>query len=160
MLKLRENEEIIKTIRQHRSIVAGAVAWPVIFAGLAAAAFYRMDLVIFGYSWEITAAGVLFATLVILYKIYVWRKNALVITNQRIILDIRHSAFSKTVTELLYRDIYDISFKQTGLPALIGRYGNLIIKTPSGSEVIFDKVPSPASVVETINRIRAGVPVH
>lgn len=154
MISLRENEEILKIVHQHRSVVAGSISWFVIFAGLASFAFFKFDFNAFGYSWEITAGVMLIASLIILYKIYLWRKNALIITNQRVILNIRQGMFSRVVTELLYRDIYDISFKQIGPFALINRYGKLMIKTPSGSEIIFDKVPLPAEVVRIINEAR------
>ena len=154
MFTLRENEEIVKVVRQHRSVMAGTISWSVILAGFVSYAFINFDLDTFGYSWEIIIGVILIAVIVILYKIYIWRKNALIITSQRVIFDARQGAFSRTVTELLYRDIYDISFKQVGLSALMNRYGQLIIKTPSGSEITFDKVPSSASVIETINKIR------
>lgn len=154
MITLRENEEVLKMVRQHRSVLSGAIAWPVIFAGLVFWAFARFDIDIFGYSREVIVAVILIATLIILYKFYIWRKNALIITNQRVILDSRPGMFSRTVTELLYRDIYEISFKQAGLSSLINRYGQVVIKTPSGSEIVFDKVPSPAEVIKTINEIR------
>jgi uncharacterized membrane protein (DUF485 family) len=160
MITLRENEEIVEIVRQHKSILTGAVFWPVIFAGLVSFGLLRFDLDIFGYSWEIVIGVVLIFTLIILYKIYIWRKNVLTITNQRVILNVREGAFSRTVTELLYKDIYDISFKQTGLTALLNRYGKLIIKTPSGSEVTFDKVPSPAKIVGSINKVRLNIPVQ
>lgn len=154
MISLRENEEILKIVHQHHSVVAGAISWSVIFAGLASFAFFKFDFNAFGYSWEIIAGVMIIAALIILYKIYIWSKNALIITNQRVLLNIRQGVFSRVVTELLYRDIYDISFKQIGLFALINRYGKLTVKTPSGSEIVFDKVPSPAEVVRTINEIR------
>jgi len=155
MITLRENEKLIKTVRQHRSVVAGPIIWSVLFAGLVSWVFLKFKLDVFGYSWEIAIGAVLIAALIILYKIYIWRKNALIITSQRVILNIRQGAFSRTVTELLYRDIYDISFKQSGLVALVNRYGKLIIKTPSGSEITFDKVPWPSEVVRVINEIRS-----
>ena len=157
MLTLRENEKTLKTVRQHRSVVAGAVSRSVIFAGLISFAFLKFNLDIFGYSRKIIAGVILIAALIILYKIYIWRKNTLIITNQRVILNIRQGAFSRTVTELLYRDIQSVSFKQSGLAALINRYGKLIMKTPSGSEITFDKVPSPAEVVRAVNEVRAGI---
>ncbi|MBI4158447.1 MAG: PH domain-containing protein [Candidatus Yanofskybacteria bacterium] len=160
MFKLRENEKLIKTVRQHRSVVVGAITWSVLFAGLVFWAFLKFKLNIFGYSWEIVIGAAFIAALIILYKLYIWRKNALIITNQRVILNIRQGIFSRTVTEFLYRDIYDISFKQSGLAALINRYGKLIIKTPSGNEITFDKVPSPMKVVDTINEIRGNLEIE
>lgn len=137
--------------------MAGAIIRAVLLAGFALFAFFKLNFEVWGYSWEIAVGILLIATLVILYKIFVWRKNDLVITDQRIILNARQGLFSRTVTELLYRDIHDISFKQAGLPALIYRYGRLIIKMPSGNEIIFDKVPSSAEIVKTINEVRAGI---
>ena len=155
MISLREMEKLVKIVRRHHSVVAGAVSWSVIFAGFVSFFVLRFNLNIFGYSWEIAIGAILIATLVILYKIYIWCKNALIITSQRIVLNIRHGIFSRTVTELLYRDVYDISFKQSGLAALMNRYGTLMIKTPSGSEIIFDKVPLSSEVVKVINEIRS-----
>ena len=122
-------------------------------------ALIKFKLDVYGYFWEIVVGTMFVATLIILYKIYIWRKNVLILTNQRVILNIRHGAFSQTVTELLYRDIHDISFKQVGLSALMNRYGKLIIKTPSGNEITFDRVPSSASVVEIINGIRRNMEI-
>ncbi len=160
MLILHENEKIVRTVRQHGSVMAGAVSWAVIIAGLITFAFFKFKLDVSGYSWEIVAGVVLVASIAILYKIFIWRKNALIITNQRVILNERQGAFSRIVTELLYRDIYDISFKQVGIAALIYRYGKLIIKTPAGSEITFDKVPSPAEIIGLINRVRLNVPAR
>jgi len=67
--------------------------------------------------------------------------------------------FSRTTTEILYRDIYDISIKQIGLAALTNRYGKLIIKTPSGNEIVFDKIPSPEKVVDIINTVRRNLEI-
>ena len=156
MLTLKENEKLVKMVRQHRSVMAGAIARSIIFTGLALFVFLKLDLDVFGYSREIIAGAVLIAVLVILHKIYIWRKNTFVITKQRVILNVWQGMLSRTVTELLYRDIYDISFKQVGFSALMNHYGKLIIKTPAQSEIIFDKVPSPAKVVGIINEIRAG----
>jgi len=156
VITLRENEKLIKMVRQHRSVMAGTIVWSVALAGLAIFALLRFRPDIFGYSLEIIAGIVLVAALTILHKIYIWRKNSLIITDQRIVLNERQGIFSRTVTEFLYGDIYDISFKQVGLAALLNKYGKLIIRTPSKSETAFDKVPSPAEVVEIINKIRDG----
>src|SRR3989344_6096212 len=121
MITLRENEKLIKTVRQHRSVVAGPITWSVLLAGLVSWAFLKFKLDVFGYSWEIVTGAILIAALIILYKFYIWRKKALIVTNQRVLLNIRHGAFSQPVTELIYRDIYDISFKQVGFSALIKR---------------------------------------
>ena len=154
MINLRENEGVLKTVRQHSSVMFGAIAWPAALASFVFWAFMKFDIDAFDYSREAVIGVVLLATLIILYNIYVWRKNVLIITNQRIILNSRPGMFSRTVTELLYQDIYELSFEQIGLLPMLNRYGRLIIKTPSGSETAFDKVPSPVEVVKTINEIR------
>lgn len=154
MIMLRENEKVLKIIRQHRSVIAGTVLLSVTFAGFITFVFLRYNFSIFGYSWEIITGVALIATITILYKIFIWRKNTLIITNQRIVLNDREGVFSRTVTELIYNDIHSIGFKQIGLSALLNRYGKLIMKTPSGNEIIFDKVSSPAEVVTIINEIR------
>ena len=98
MLNLRENEEVVKVVRQHRSVMAGAISWSVILAGFVSFTFIKFDMDAFGYSREIVIGIILIAALVILYKIYVWRKNTLIITSQRVIFDARRGAFSRSET--------------------------------------------------------------
>lgn len=155
MITLRENEQVVKIVRQHRSVVAGKIVWAVILAGLILFALLQFNVESFKYLKESAAGVILITFLVIIHKIYIWRKNALVITNQRIVFHLKSGLFSRTVTEILYKDIHDISFKQSGMGGLFYRYGKLIIKTPLGGEMIFDKVSSPAKVVETINKVRS-----
>lgn len=157
MISLRENEKILKIIRQHRSVIAGTIFLSVMLSGFVTFAFLRYDFNVLGYSWEIIIGAILIAALIIIYKIFIWHKNTLIVTNQRIIINDREGVFSRTVTELIYRDIHNISFKQVGISALLNRYGKLVMKTPSGSEIIFDKISSPAEVVRIINEIRGSI---
>ena len=95
MINLRENEKVLKTVRRHSSVMSGAIAWPAALASFVFWAFMKFDIDAFDYSREAVIGVILFATLIILYKICIWRKNVLIITNQRIILNSRPGMFSR-----------------------------------------------------------------
>jgi hypothetical protein len=80
--------------------------------------------------------------------------DALIITDQRVVENEQRGFFSKTVTELLYRDILEISYSKEGMSSSLYNYGDIKIRTASENELVFEKIPNPAEVVEVINRIR------
>ncbi len=94
--------------------------------------------------------------LFLLYKFYLWRNNKLTITNYRIINNEQRGLFSQTVTELLYRDITDVSFTQDGPSAMSFNYGTLIIRLPSQDQVKIEMIPKPSQVIEVLNKVRMG----
>lgn len=157
MISLRQNENLIKTVRRHWSFLLPAfLLWMLLPLGLLVVR-YLTDFNFFDYwSWVITFAS-LVVFVILLYKFFLWRNNALIITDQRIIENEQYGFFSKTVTELLYRDIQEISYDKHGLNASLYNYGDVRIRTASENEILVDGIPDPAAVVETINRIRQHV---
>jgi membrane protein YdbS with pleckstrin-like domain len=156
MFTLRENEKIIKVARQHGSVLFKTIFLAVLIVGALIFIFLKYNFNILGYSWSIVIASIVIASIIVLYKIHFWRKNALIITNQRVMLLNKNGFFSRTITELLYKDIYDISIKQVGILAIMNRYGKIMIHTPSRNNIIFDKISSPTEVVRIINEIRGN----
>lgn len=101
--------------------------------------------------------AVLLVLLMILYKCYIWRNNALVITNQRLVENEQRGFFSRTVTELLYRDILEVSYDKKGINASMYGYGDLKLRTAAENEIVFEKIPKPDETVEMINKVRQNL---
>ena len=152
---LRENEQLIKVVRRHKSSLSGlwAASTGVILLFFLALLYFKFNF--FGYAWQVFSVIALVLAFVILHKLYVWRHNVLFITNQRVIRNEQTGLFSKTVTEVLYQDIHEIVFNKKGFSAMMSNYGTLIIRTPSDNKVVFDKIPDPEKVVEIINKARS-----
>ncbi len=151
---LRQNENLVKIVRKHAIFVLPVFfTWPWLVVALILIR-YLIHFDFFGYWPPVLAFAVLLVLLVVLYRFFIWRMDALIITNQRVVENEQRGLFSKTVTELLYRDILEISYNKEGMNASLYNYGDIKIRTASENEIVFEKIPNPAGVVETINRIR------
>lgn len=158
-MEIQEGETIVARVRQHWfTMVQSFVVVAIVVAGLLAARLY-LQFDFLGYSSTVYLFTGLIIFLFLLYKFYLWRQNELLITNRRIINNQQRGLMSQTVTELLYRDITDVSFTQDGASAMGFNYGTLIIRLPSQDQVKVEMIPKPAKIMETINQVRMGVKV-
>ena len=153
---LRENEKLIKVIRRHKSSLGGTWSLSAGLVFLFLFVFFYFKFNFFGYGWQAFSVLVFILALVCLAKLYVWKNDALVITNQRVIRNEQSGLFNKTVTEILYQDVHEITFNKKGLASLMNNYGDLIIRTPSEHKIIFEKISDPEKVVEIINQTRTS----
>lgn len=156
-MQLRENEILIKIIRRHTSTlyIPFSLAWGILLAYLLIVYYFQFNF--FGYGWQ--ALGILIMVLAsfIIYKTYIWRKNAFLITNKRLINNEQGGLFNRTVTEVMYEDVNEIVFKQKGLSAAVSNYGTLVIRTPSENQIILERIPNPEKVVELINKAKSSL---
>ncbi len=151
---LRQNENLVKVVRKHVMFLLPVFfTWPLIIIALVLVR-YLAHFDFFGYWPLVLAFAVLLVLLIVLYRFFIWRMDALIITDQRVVENEQRGFFSKTVTELLYRDILEISYTKEGMVASLYNYGDIKIRTASENELVFEKIPGPAEVVEVINRIR------
>ena len=151
---LRQNEKLIKVVRRHMMfLVPVFFSWPLVIIGLVLVR-YVFDFNFLGYWGWILIFAVLLVALIILYKYFIWRNSALIITDQRVVENEQRGFFSKTVTELLYRDIREISYSKEGVNASIYDYGDLKMRTAADSDIIIEKIAEPDETVEIINQIR------
>ncbi len=155
-MELRDGETIIANIRQHWIVMAAAVSGAIAgFAVIIIAALY-LPFDFFGYASAVYALVVLILLAWLLFRLYIWRANALMVTNFRLINNEQRGLFNRTVTELLYHDITDISFTQDGVMASSYDYGTVVIRLPSQNQVMVQNIPHPSKVIELVNRIRMG----
>ena len=143
-------------MRKHAMFLLPAFfTWPLIVVVLILVR-YLVHFNFFGYWPLVLTFAVLLVLLIVLYRLFIWRMDALIITDQRIVENEQRGFFSKTVTELLYRDVLEISYDKEGVAASLYNYGDIKIRTAAENEIVFEKIPNPAEVVEVINRIRQG----
>ncbi len=155
---LRQNENLVKIVRKHSMFLLPVFfTWPLLVVALVLVRFLA-NFDFFGYWPPVLAFAVLLVLLVIAYKFFIWRMDALIITDQRVVENEQRGFFSKTVTELLYRDILEISYSKEGMSASLYNYGDIKIRTASENELVFEKIPNPAEVIEIINKIRQSGP--
>ena len=153
---LRQNEKLIKVARRHKMFLMPVFfSWPFVIVGLVLV-HYTLDFNFFGYWGWTLVFGALLVALIILSKYFIWRNSALIITNQRTVKNEQRGFFSKTVTELLYRDIREISYSKEGVNASLYDYGDLKIRTAADSDIIIEKIAEPDETVEIINQMRQG----
>lgn len=156
MIIVRPGEKIVQIVTRHWSRIQNAIIIPLIAIAAFVALRYYANFTFFGYGWQVFLAVLLGSGGYAAMKVFIWRHTALIVTNQRVIRHDQHSLFNKTVTELLYQDIADISFRKKGMSALMGGYGTIIIRTIGDRKLIFDRVPHPEHIVEQINQARMG----
>ena len=151
---LRQNEELIKIVRQHKMFLTSSLlGWPFLIVAFIILR-YAADFNFFGYWWWFLVFIILIVLIIILHKIFIWRNNGLVITNMRIIENEQRGIFNKLVTELLFDDIKEISYEKNGLNASIYNFGDLKLRTASENEVTIERVSEPEQVVDIINQLR------
>ncbi len=153
---LRENEQLVKVVRKHSIFfVPVFFTWPwiiVAFFGV----HYLAKFDFLGYWSLVITTVIVIVFLIILYRYYIWRMDALIITSQRVVESEQRGIFSKTITELLYQDILEISYDKEGVNASLYNYGDIKIRTASQNEIVINKIPEPDNVLELINTLRQG----
>ncbi|MEK7583030.1 MAG: PH domain-containing protein [Patescibacteria group bacterium] len=154
MIILRENEKIIKRAWQHwTALVPRILMWAVIL-GFLFAVRYSGDFDFYGeWRWVGFIASAL-AVIGMFWKIALWRASVVVLTNQRVYCGVRTGIFSKTVIELLYKDIKEVSYVREGIMASIFRYGDLHLMSAADATHVFERIPKPEYLVEIINKVR------
>ncbi len=151
---LRQNEELIKVARRHVFfIIPVFFTWPLLIPILFLIK-HLANFDFFGYWSLVLTAVILVVSFVLLFRLYIWKNDALVITNQRLIQNEQRGFFSKTVTQLLYKDVLEVSYDKSGLNASLYDYGDLKIRTAAEKEIVLEKIADPDKTVELINQIR------
>lgn len=155
-MNLRQDEKIILIIHRHWIYLVSAFTTPVVIFLILIITKVYFKFNFLGYTWQVFVGFLLFALIYIIYKIYIWRHNQLIITSQRLVNNQQRGIFDRTVTELLYQDLVDTSYVQTGVASSIYNYGDLILRILSENQIKIEQIPEPENVIELINRIRVS----
>jgi hypothetical protein len=154
MIILRENEKILRVVRRHRSTLTGAFGLPLLALALVIVVRSSFKFNFFGYPWQVIGALAGLSVIYISAKTLIWRRNALIITNQRIVHYSQTGLFKARMREIGYEDIADLVVQKKGLAALVGDRGALMLTTTARQRIAMDDIASPDAVVELINKMR------
>ena len=152
---LKENEEIIEMFRTYGLFIVLPVAIGLILALAPWFFFVRL--------YDLGSAGmavfVLLQTagwLLIIKTLYIWRRNLLVVTTLRIIDVNQKSIFNRTISEVGYDMMQNVTYEVDGVLATILNYGNLIFETiGSDTAYVFKRVKSPVRIQNIVIEAKA-----
>jgi len=154
VISLKEQERIITTLHRYCLTLVG---WFVLVLILFAVdAFFMFWL--FAHNWwgqTLFVLGILTGLFILVRTLFIWQKNVLLITTHRVIDIDQRGFFDKTVSEIPYDQIEDVSGRIKGFFGTILRYGDLTIQTGIGKvQIIAHYIKRPVQVQQDINERR------
>ena len=156
-VKLKESEEILIVIRQ--TPIAFATS---LFVGLTLFLlpfFLLFPLISWG-KWGMVIFCILLGIAIIfaLYRFIDWYFNCGIVTNMRVIDIEQKGLFARTVSEVPYYKIDDVSYHMKGVRQTMFRYGNVVVAIRGyRSSVTLRNVGKPAMVQELILEVERQV---
>ena len=156
-MNLRENESVIWSARRHWITIIGPLVFSFVATAVIIGTVYYFNLTLFGYQTEAVSLLILIMLLVDFYRYYIWSKNRLFITNQRVINCEQNGIFDRTVIEVLFQDISDIKFSQSGPTADAFDYGDIVLRTSGETEIRLKMMPNPEKIMEIINQTKVQI---
>jgi len=156
-IKLKEGEKILLVVRQTpiafaNSILIGTFLFLLPF-------FFLFPLFTRG-KWGVAGFIALLAVAVIFsfYRLVDWYFNCGVITNMRVIDIDQKGLFQRTVSEVPYYKIDDVSYNIKGLRQTMFRYGNVVVAIKGyRSSVTLRNVARPAMIQELILEVEREI---
>lgn len=97
------------------------------------------------FSWLI-GVWILLAAIRLFYDFIDWYSDAWLFTNKSIIIVVWHGVFSNTSQRVSYEDTEGIAFLIRGFWGTILRYGDVTLKTISGSAIVLNHAKQPKKI--------------
>ncbi len=121
--------------------------------------FFMFPLFTLGEWGVLIFVVVLLACLFFVYRTWFsWQRTMFVVTDRRLIDIDQHGFFDRTISELFYSGIDDVSYRKKGLLATIFGYGFVLIRTTgSAADIEVRRVKQPAKLHDLINDLREAV---
>lgn len=151
---IRPDEKIIKTFRTYRRQLNAIIFWLLLAVGGLASLRAGLKFNFGGYWQYFLGAVIAIFFFWFLIKWTIWRGRRLIVSNQRVLYINREGIFNKIVTEILLKDIEEVSFQKKGMGAMFSNYGTVRIKTEADDDLVIYKMPNPQDVMDTINKTR------
>jgi len=152
-MKLNANEKLIKIFR--RSLLVYFWRWFFVFLLITAPFFFMFALFSRGY-WGVAlfVFSLCLALFILLRGIFFWRKNALFLTTQRIIIAEQKGFLNKIVSNLALENINSANYQIKGFFPTIFRFGAIFIKgRDNAASLKFIAARRPTEAVEEISRV-------
>lgn len=146
------DEEIIEELRRHPIVLAvplfrvlvGFIIVVLIFFIFGASGIFSL----FFFVWLI------FGGIYAFYHYYIWRKDAYILTDTRIIIREQKTFFSRQVSEANLKDITDVTYKIKGIFATLFNFGTVRAETASSDPLKLVNVAGPYRVQKIILDLR------
>lgn len=84
------------------------------------------------------------------YAWYMWRQNAYVLTNERLIDITQAHPFNRAVAEIPMDIVQDVTYEVRGPVQLVLNYGSVIVQTASYTEVTMSAMTDPQVVQQAL----------
>jgi uncharacterized membrane protein YdbT with pleckstrin-like domain len=149
---VESDEEIIEEVRRHPILLF--VSLFKVFVGFA---IVVLIFIIFKASYIFSFAfftWLLFGGIYAFYHYYVWRKDAYIITDSRVIIREQSSFFTRQVSEASLGDITDVTYKIKGFWATLFNYGTVRAETASSDPLKLKNIGKPHKTQKLILELR------
>ena len=146
------DEEIIEEVRRHPIALAKPFFW--VFIG-----FVLVVIIFVIFKASAVFSFVFFLWLIFggiygFYHYYIWRRDAYILTDSRIIIREQESFFSKKVSEAKYDDITDVTYQIKGFSATFFNFGTVFVQTPSSDPLKLVNIGKPNKIQKIILDLR------
>ncbi|MDP3985498.1 MAG: PH domain-containing protein [bacterium] len=154
LISIKPDERVVAVYRQYGGVYAGTVLFSAFLFILPF--FLVAPLFARGIFGVITFCVLLGCALwYSLRKSIEWYFTMCVVTNRRIVDIDQHGFFDRTVSEVAYQKIQDVSYRIKGVLPTILRYGTVVIQTAGSSAVVeLRRMKQPERVADLINEFR------
>ncbi len=153
-IKLGEKEKISHVI--HRYWLTYFWSWFGIAILFATPFFFMFWLFQHGqWGQMLFVVPIVLAVIWLIHTLYIWQKNALVITTDRIIDIEQRGIFEKVISDISLEDIEDVAGKIKGFWGTMFRYGNTMIEASEGRiKIVAEKVKYPEDLQRHIKKMK------
>lgn len=154
---LRSDEKIVAIIRRYLISFFKDFMIAILFIDLPLISLYFIlkienNEVFFNFSMVSFVFCLIFGIIWMIRTIFIWKKDCLVVTNQRIFDITQKGFFDRTVSEIDIRDIESMNISKIGLLKTILNFGNLEVKTSNaGNVLLIEDIKDPFDIQQLIN---------
>lgn len=153
-IKLNDGEKIRDIVQRYW--ITYFWSWLIILMFFTIPFFFMFWL--FNHEWwgqSLFFISVLVAIFLLTRTLFIWRKNALIITTHRIIDIDQRGFFEKIISDIELSDVEDVAGKIKGFWSTIFKYGTTIIEADEGRvQIIAEKIKHPEILQKNIKFLR------
>lgn len=157
LITTQENERIKQVIRRHWACLIGLTSFVLVMSILPIIFYFILKQYIYlsagFFNIFVLGMGIYYMFAVTLFFIgwIDYYLDCAIITNERVIDVDQQSLFNRTVSELTFSKIQDVTGKTKGIMETVMDFGDVLIQTAGAqTEFVLEKVPHPHGVAKTI----------
>lgn len=157
VLQVHDGEEVRVITRRHAITLIPSLVLALLL--IVAPFFFLFPLFASGPVGIVVFAIVVFVGVAIAFRAFIiWDGNALIATTERVVEVQQEGVFARTVNEIIYDNVQDISWTKRSPLDMTFNIGIVRIRTVSGGYTIEDPyLPKPQKLQQIINDLYQGV---